>query len=75
VARRRVTLHCTPELVREPVIYRLGNRYALETNIRRADVTATEGWVVLELEGDLEVIARGIRYCEAMGVRVDAVEG
>ncbi len=75
MARRRVTLHFSPALVTEPVIYRLGQQFPLITNIRRADVTQEEGWVMLELDGSADDIARGLRYCESLGVRVDPVEG
>ncbi len=70
-----MTLHFSPELVGEPVIHRLGHQFALITNIRRADVSRDEGWVVLEVEGEADEIERGLRYCEALGVRVDPVEG
>lgn len=75
MARRRVKLTFSPELVTEPVIYELGHRFEVVTNIRRADVTREEGWVVLEVEGDLEAIDRGLDWCRARGVRVDPVEG
>jgi len=75
VARRRVTLHFAHDLVGDPVIHRLGHQFALVTNIRRADVSRDEGWVVLEVEGTAEEIERGLRFCEEVGVRVDPVEG
>ena len=75
MARRRVKLSFSPSLVTEPVIYELGHRFAVVTNIRRADVTRDEGWVVLEVEGELDDIDRGLAWCEDRGVRVDPVEG
>jgi ABC-type methionine transport system ATPase subunit len=75
MARRRVRLTFSPELVTEPVIHELGRRFDVVTNIRRADVTREEGWVVLEVEGDLEAIDRGLDWCRERGVRVDPVEG
>jgi phosphoserine phosphatase len=75
VARRRVRLSFSPRLVTEPVIHQLGNRFAVVTNIRRADVTRDEGWVVLEVEGEPDDVERGLAWCAEMGVRVDPVEG
>ena len=75
MARRRVRLTFSPRLVTEPVIHQLGSRFAVVTNIRRADVTRDEGWVVLEVEGDLEAIDRGLDWVRGRGVRVDPVEG
>jgi len=75
VARRRVKLTFSPDLVTEPVIHELGRSFDVVTNIRRADVTRDEGWVVLEVEGDLEAIDRGLDWVRGRGVRVDPVEG
>jgi L-aspartate semialdehyde sulfurtransferase ferredoxin len=75
MARRRVRLIFGKDLVTEPVIYHLGKNYEVVTNIRRADVTREEGWVVLEMTGDPEELDRGVLYLESRGVRVEPVEG
>jgi len=75
VARRRVKLTFSPELVPKPIIWELGTRFKVVTNIRRADVTRDEGWVVLEVEGDQDALDRGLTWCQEQGVRVDPVEG
>jgi hypothetical protein len=63
------------QLIKEPVIWRLGRDFNLVTNIRRADVTEDRGWVVLELEGEMEEIERGVAWVVDQGVRVDPVAG
>ncbi len=75
MARRRVRLIFGKDLVTEPVIYHLGKNYNVVTNIRRADVTREEGWVVLEMTGDPDELDRGVLYLESRGVRVEPVEG
>jgi hypothetical protein len=75
VARRRVKLSFSPQLITEPVIHELGHRFAVVTNIRRADVTREEGWVILEVDGELDDIDRGLDWVKDRGVRVDPVEG
>lgn len=75
MARRRVRLTFTPRLVTEPVIHQLGSRFGVITNIRRADVTRDEGWVVLEVEGEPDDVERALSWCAEQGVRVDPVEG
>ena len=75
MARRRVKLVFEKELVTEPVIYELGKRFEIVTNIRRADVTRDKGWVLLELTGEADELGRGIEYLEERGVRVDPAEG
>jgi L-aspartate semialdehyde sulfurtransferase ferredoxin len=75
VARRRVRLVFSPQLVTEPVIYELGRRCQVVTNIRRADVTRDQGWVVLEMSGESEELDRAVGYLESRGVRVESAEG
>ena len=72
---QRVKFTFMTELVKEPIIYRLGQEFNLITNIRRADVREDMGWVVLELDGDDTEIQRGLDWVAAIGVRVDPVSG
>ena len=57
MVKRRVKFTFPTELITESVIYELGHRYKVVTNIRRADVREDIGWVVLELEGAESEIA------------------
>ncbi len=75
MSRQRVKFTFPQELITEPIIYQLSKEFALITNIRRADVTADRGWVILELDGDAQEIERGLDWVAAKGVRVDPVEG
>ncbi len=75
MARQRVKFTFPQELITEPLIYKLGTEFQLVTNIRRADVTADRGWVILELDGEPSEIERGIAWMTSKGVRVDPVEG
>jgi hypothetical protein len=75
MAKQRVKFTFPQELITLPIIYQLGKNFSLVTNIRRADVTEDRGWVVLELDGDLPEIERGIEWVTSKGVRVDPVEG
>ncbi len=71
----RVKLTFLQQLITLPIIYELGKEFNVVTNIRRADVTQEHGWVVLELEGEMEEIERGLDWVVAKGVRVDPVAG
>ena len=75
MAKQRVKFSFPQEMIKEPVIWRLGRDFELVTNIRRADVTEDRGWVVLELDGDISEIERGVRWVQEQGVRVDPVPG
>ena len=75
MTRLRVLFTFPAELIKEPVIYRLGREFNVVTNIRRADVTEQIGWVILELEGTEEEIERAIAAAKSWGVQVDPVIG
>jgi len=73
MAKRQVMFTFPEEVIKDPIIYNLGQQFNLVTNIRRADVTETTGWVVLELEGKDKDIEDGIAWATSKGVRVDEV--
>ena len=75
MAKQRVKFTFPQELITLPIIYELGRCFPLVTNIRRADVTEDRGWVILELEGELDQIERGLEWVASKGVRVDPVPG
>ena len=75
MVKRRVMFTFPPELIKEPIIYNLGQQFKVVTNIRRADVNGDRGWVVLELEGEGKDIERGIAWVSSKGARVDPVVG
>ncbi len=75
MAKRRVKLTFPRDLITEPLIYQLGQKFEIVTNVRRADVREAMGWVVLELEGDEDEISRGIDWVTETGVRVDPISG
>ena len=62
-------------LVTQPIIYNLGQKFDVVTNIRRADVRDEMGWVILELEGPQDEIQRGMAWVSSLGVRVDPIAG
>jgi len=75
MGRRRLKLIFGPDMVKEPVIYQLGKQFEIVTNIRRADVTRDQGWVLLEITGEADELDRGVEYLESRGVKVEPAEG
>ena len=75
MATKRVKFTFPQELIKEPVIYKLGVDFGIVTNIRRADIRADMGWVVLELEGEGDVVDKGLEWVISTGVRVDPIAG
>ncbi len=72
---KRVRMTFPTDLIREPLIYNLGHQFKVVTNVRMADVDATTGWVLLELEGDADEIERSLTWAQGKGVRIDPVAG
>ena len=75
MATKRVKFTFPQELIKEPVVYKLGVDFGIVTNIRRADIRDDMGWVVLELEGESEVVEDGLEWVTSTGVRVDPIAG
>jgi hypothetical protein len=72
---KRVKFTFPQELIKEPVIYKLGVDFGIVTNIRRADIRDDMGWVVLELKGEGDVVDEGLEWVISTGVRVDPIAG
>jgi L-aspartate semialdehyde sulfurtransferase ferredoxin len=73
----KIRLHLTfpDNLIRDPIIWRLGRQYDIITNIRRANVEEDVGWVILEAEGTEEALDQGVAWLREVGVEVDRIDG
>jgi ABC-type methionine transport system ATPase subunit len=74
VSKRRVTLTFPPKMIKEPVIYNIGHRFKVVTNIRSANVSENVGWVTLEIDGAEEEYVKALRYLDEIGVTVEPIE-
>jgi hypothetical protein len=72
---RRVTFTFKTDLIQRPVIYELGKNFDIVTNVRRAEVGQDTGWVILELEGSLDEIDRGLAWVAELGVDINPLDG
>jgi hypothetical protein len=61
-------------LIREPLIWKLGHKFPIITNIRQASVTDEIGIVSLELDGKRADLKKAIKWLENLGVSVEPVE-
>ena len=71
---RKLKLTFLGDRVTEPIIYMLGKRFEVVTNIRRADIREGTGWAILEATGTEQGLDEAMRYLDEMGVRVDDLE-
>jgi hypothetical protein len=72
--KEKVYLTYPAHLIKKPLIYELGQRFTVRTNIRSASVSDTLGLVALEVEGRREEIDRGLAWLRAQGVTVEPIE-
>jgi len=63
------------ELVDKPMLYEIITRFGVVPNLRRANVEAHSGWVILELAGEPASRADAIAYLEGLGCTVNRMEG
>ena len=61
------------QLLREPMVYRIGSEFSLRTNIRRANVDEHAAWFIMDFEGDEAHIERAVEWLRAEGVQVDRI--
>ncbi len=72
--KSRLWLMFQPRLVTQPVVYDLGRKFAVVTNIRQASVNEEIGLVSIEMDGESVEIERAIAWLEEIGVKVEPVE-
>ena len=63
-----------PKLITTPVVWQLGHKFKVVTNVRQASVTDEIGIVSLELDGKRADIKAAIKWLEKLGVSVEPVE-
>jgi ABC-type methionine transport system ATPase subunit len=71
----RLYLSFPENLVERPVIFEAAKRFDVMPNIRRANVEANSGWVILELTGETQALDDAIAYFAEVGVSVNRMEG
>ncbi len=71
---KRLWLTYPKKAIQQPVIYELGRKFKVVTNVRQASVTEEVGIVSLELKGGRSEIKKAIKWLEGLGVKVEPVE-
>ena len=74
IQHRRLWLMYPPKLIKTPVIWELGHKFPVVTNVRQCSVTDEIGIVCLELEGERTAIKSAIAWLEKKGINVEPVE-
>ncbi|HMJ91953.1 MAG TPA: NIL domain-containing protein [Candidatus Acidoferrum sp.] len=72
--QRRLWLMYPPRLITTPLIWELGHKFPIVTNVRQASVTDEIGIVCLEIDGNRADIKAAIEWMEKKGISVEPVE-
>jgi hypothetical protein len=70
----RLWLMYPQKLITTPIVWELGHKFKLVTNVRQASVNEEIGLVSIELRGTRNEIKQGIKWLERKGVKVEPVE-
>ena len=74
MAIHRYYLTYNQERIKEPIIYNVGRKFRVVTNIRSASVSDHIGIVGLELDGDQSEIDAAVKWIADQGVKVEPIE-
>jgi ABC-type methionine transport system ATPase subunit len=74
LVKKKVYLTFPQHLIKEPVVYNVGKKFNVVTNIRTASVTEEMGIMALEITGEEEEYQKAVEYLRGLGVRVDPIE-
>ena len=75
MSKVKIKLFFSGPSIKRPLVYELGTKFNVVTNIRRAEITDSGGWVILELDAEKEEIKKSIKWAEDEGVIVTLIEG
>ena len=62
------------DLIKKPVIYELGVKFAVVTNIEKANITSASGWVTFWITGEEQEVRKSMDWLEQTGVRVEVLD-
>ena len=74
MAIQRFYLTYSQDQIKEPLIYEVGKKFRVVTNIRSASISDHIGLVGLELVGDADEIARAVAWIAEHDVKVEPIE-
>jgi L-aspartate semialdehyde sulfurtransferase ferredoxin len=76
VSSAHLHLSFPADLISEPVLHGLSTRFELVSTIRRANLEEDRGgWLIVQVEGDEQVITAAVVWLSEQGVDVDRIAG
>ena len=74
MTNKQVILNFPRELLKEPIIFNLGQQFKVVVNIHLAEITEDRGWLKVELEGEADKIEEGLAWVMSRGIRVEPID-
>jgi ABC-type methionine transport system ATPase subunit len=74
IMQQRLWLMYPPKLIKRALLWEVGHKFKVVTNIRQASVSDEIGIVCLELDGERKEVQAAIKWLERHGVSVEPVE-
>jgi ABC-type methionine transport system ATPase subunit len=67
---RKAYLTYPPHLTDQPLIYELIKKFDVMVNILEANVTPQEGWLLVAVRGEEQVVKECLEWMSAQGIEV-----
>jgi D-methionine transport system ATP-binding protein len=74
MANHLIRLNYPSNLLRVPIINQLIKQYDLTVNILRAQIDNEQGWIEIQLAGNIHVIDDAIAWLKSQGVQVEFIK-
>ena len=74
IEKGRFWLMYPPKMIKTPILWELGHKFNLVTNVRQASVTDEIGILCLEFDGPRSEIDAAVAWLEKTGINVEPVE-
>jgi len=67
-----VRLRFSPELLQDPIIYRMRTRFGVSTRVESAQIIGARGWVELHISGSEPAVEAALALARQSGIQVEA---
>jgi ABC-type methionine transport system ATPase subunit len=74
IVEQKVRFIYPQHLLNRPLISMLARQFNLLTNILEAQVSSTQGWLVLLVRGEPVDIREGLNWIAEQGVQIEVIE-
>lgn len=71
--KQALSLIFPPNLIKEPVIYKMSRQFDVVFNLRRAKITEKVGEIVLELEGEQAILNKAVDWLKTQGLKIEPI--